>query len=84
MVHKFTGVLCTLKHHSYNTVTHVTLREKSWIQNSVIIVTILLHSTGNYIQYPVINHNGKEFKKKNVYMCITESLCCTSETNTKL
>ena len=21
----------------------------------------LLYSTGNYIQYPVINHNGKEF-----------------------
>ena len=26
----------------------------------------LLYSTGNYIQYPVINHNGKEYKKKNV------------------
>ena len=24
----------------------------------------LLYSTGNYIQYPVINHNGKEYKKK--------------------
>ena len=23
----------------------------------------LLYSTGNYIQYPVINHNGKEHKK---------------------
>ena len=23
---------------------------------------ILLHSTGNYIQYPMINHNGKEYK----------------------
>ena len=22
------------------------------------------YSTGNYIQYPVINHNGKEYKKK--------------------
>ena len=27
-----------------------------WINNKV-----LLYSTGNYIQYPVINHNGKEF-----------------------
>ena len=27
-----------------------------WINNKV-----LLHSTGNDIQYPVINHNGKEF-----------------------
>ena len=23
---------------------------------------VLLHSTGNYIQYPVINHNGKEYE----------------------
>ena len=29
--------------------------------------------TGNYIQYPVINHNGKNMKK-NVYICITETL----------
>ena len=24
----------------------------------------------------------KEYEKKNVYMCVTESLCCTAETNT--
>ena len=29
-----------------------------WINN-----TVLLYSTGNYIQYPVINHNGKEYIK---------------------
>ena len=34
---------------------------------------VLLCNTGNYIQYPVINHNGKEYEK-NVYTCITESL----------
>ena len=34
--------------------------------------------------YPVINHNGKEYEKEYVYMCITESLCCTAETNTTL
>ena len=28
-----------------------------WINNKV-----LLYSTGNYIQYPVINHNGKEYE----------------------
>ena len=33
-----------------------------WINNKV-----LLYSTGNYIQYPVINHNGKEFLKR---MCV--------------
>ena len=29
---------------------------------------VLLYSTENYSQYPMINHNGKEYKKKNVYM----------------
>ena len=27
-----------------------------WINNKV-----LLYSTGNYIKYPMINHNGKEY-----------------------
>ena len=36
-----------------------------WINNKV-----LLYSTENYIQYPMINHNGKEYLKKNVYICI--------------
>ena len=27
---------------------------------------VLLYSTGNYIQYPVINHNGKLYEK--IYM----------------
>ena len=34
------------------------------------------------IQYPMINHNGKEYTIKNVYVCITESLYCTAEINT--
>ena len=29
-----------------------------WINNKV-----LLYNTGNYIQYPVITHNGKEYEK---------------------
>ena len=29
---------------------------------------VLLYSTGNYIQYPVINHNGREYKKECVYV----------------
>ena len=44
---------------------------------------VLLQSTGNYIQYPGINHKGKEYLK-NVYMCKTKSLCCTAEINTTL
>ena len=34
-----------------------------WINNKV-----LLYSIGNYIQYPVINHNGKEYKKEYIYV----------------
>ena len=34
-----------------------------WINNKV-----LLYSTGNYIQYPVINHNGKEYEKEHIYV----------------
>ena len=30
-----------------------------WINNRV-----LLHSTGSYIQYPVINYDGKEYEKE--------------------
>ena len=40
----------------------------------------LLYSTGNYTHYPVINYNGKEYEK----IRITESFCCTPETNTIL
>ena len=56
-----------------------------WINNKV-----LLYSTGNYIQYLVINHNGKEYEKEYIYIyicmyvCITESFCCTAEINTTL
>ena len=46
---------------------------REWINNNV-----WLYSTGHSIQYPVINHNGKE------YICITESLCCTAEFSTIL
>ena len=35
-----------------------------WINKKV-----LLYSTGNYIQYPVINHNGKE-SKESIYMYV--------------
>ena len=51
-----------------------------WINNKV-----LLYSTENYIQYPMINHNGKEYVCMCVciyiyiYIYITESLCCTAE-----
>ena len=40
---------------------------RGWINRKV-----LLYSTGNYTQYPVINHNGEEYEKK--YKCV--SLSC--------
>ena len=40
----------------------------------------LLYTTVNHIQYPVINHNGKENEKEHIYhVYITESLCCITE-----
>lgn len=35
---------------------------------------VLLYGTESCIQYLEINHHGKEYKEKNVSMCITESL----------
>ena len=31
---------------------------------------VLLYSTGNYIEYPMVNHNGKEYEKECVYIYI--------------
>ena len=46
----------------------------------VIHDKVLLYSTKNHIQHP--NSNGKIFLKRNVYICIPESLCYTAEINT--
>ena len=32
------------------------------------IKKVLLYSTGNYIQYPVINNNGKENENEYIYI----------------
>ena len=29
---------------------------------------VLLYSKGNYIQYPVINHDGKQYEKEYIYI----------------
>ena len=54
---------------------------------------VLLYSTGTYTQYPVIKHNGKEYKKVYIYIYIhthtytytyiyiTELVFCTAEIN---
>ena len=31
---------------------------------------VLLYSTGNYIQYPVISHNGKDNEKEYLYVTL--------------
>ena len=36
-----------------------------WINNK-----LLLYSTRNYIQYSVINHNGKECEKQCIYIYV--------------
>ena len=41
----------------------------------------LLHSIGDYIQYSVIKHNGKEYKKECVYMFIWITLLYSRKSN---
>ena len=43
---------------------------------------VLLHSTRNYIGSPAMEHDGTKYERKNVYICITGSLCCTEEIET--
>ena len=44
--------------------THKTLNKEENRSVTEWINKILQYSTGNYIQYPVINHNGKEYEKE--------------------
>ena len=44
-------------------VSRCQLLYRKWINKA------LLYSIGNYIQYPVINHDGKEHEKECVCMC---------------
>ena len=64
-------------------------RDKLWIWDWQIQITIYkidkqqcptVYSTGSYIQYPVLNHNGEEYEY--IYVCITNHF--TPETNTTL
>ena len=55
----------------------------------LLYIEWILHSTKNYIQYPMINHNGKrryvlKTKQNKVCICIMESLCCTAVISTAL
>ena len=53
------------------------LLDLEWISNEN-----LLYSTGNYIQSLGIDLNGRQHEKKNAYIGMTESLCCTAEIDT--
>ena len=44
----------------------------------------MLYGPENYIQYLAITYNGRDAEKVYTYTYITESLCCTLETNTAL
>ena len=51
-----------------------------WMNSNIYSSIYLLYSIGDYIQYPVMNHNGKEHGKKYIYMYKkTESLCHIAE-----
>ena len=44
-----------------------------WVNNKV-----LLYSAENYIQYPMINHNGQEYKSNvcvYIYICVCVCVC---------
>ena len=55
------------------------LSYREWINNKVP-----LRSTGNYIQYPVIKQNEKEYKEQCLSIRITESPGCIAEITTTL
>ena len=52
---------------------------REWISNEV-----LCYSAGNSIPFLGIDHEGGEYERKNVYICMIRSLCCTVEIDTKL
>ena len=41
------------------------LLHTGWVNNEV-----LLYSTGNYIQYPILTYNGKESEKEDAYIIL--------------
>ena len=45
---------------------------------------VLVYNSGNYIQSLGIEHHGREYEKKNVYMCVPGLLCCPAEIGTTL
>ena len=50
-----------------------------WVSNEV-----LLYCTGDYIQSLGVEHDGRQYEKKNVYKYMTRSLGCAAEIYIKL
>lgn len=49
------------------------MKQEVWVSRCKILgewmnKKVLLYSTGNYSQYPMINHNRKEYIKMYIYM----------------
>ena len=42
------------------------------------------YSTGNYIQSLGIEQDERQYEIKNIYVCMTSSLCCIEEIDTTL
>ena len=60
-------------------VSRLKLFHLEWIGNEV-----LLYSTVNCIRSLGIEDDGRWYEKKNGYIWMTGSLCCTAEIDTKL
>ena len=51
----------------------------AWISNGV-----LLYSRGSYVQSLGVEHDERQYEKKNVHICMNGSLSCTAEIDTTL
>ena len=75
------------------------INQKFWINIYTLLYILyikqvnnkdLLYISGNYIQYLVLGYNGEQSENYIyihiyiIHMCVTESLCCISETNRTL
>ena len=48
-----------------------------WISNEVLLYSTAQHSELYLII--VMEYDGRNYEKKNVYICMTGSICCTAE-----
>ena len=63
-------------------ITFLSLVFEKQNQRALIHNKGLLWRTGDCTQYPMIDHNRKEYFKKKIHICTPKSLCCTAAINT--